>query len=106
VGLNAGTLDRELWLQQPSGEDGSYENVEADPSWGAVRFAVGNELLRFTTPLATGAFVVTIRYRDDIRGSWRLVMADESPERTLQVTTFGDPDGRKVELQVFCVEVL
>lgn len=108
MSLNAGDLVTPFRLQQPVGEAGLYEDVDEadDPTWGAIRFAVGHELLRFTTPLATGAFVVTIRYRDDLRASWRLVEEDTSPERTLQVTAFGDPDGEKEQLQVFCVEVL
>lgn len=106
MGLNVGTLDRELWLQRPVGDAGLYENVDTEPTWGSIRFANGNELLRFATPIATGAYVVTLRYREDLRASWRLVEADTSPDRILQITTFGDPDGRKEQLQVFCVEVL
>lgn len=99
-GLSAGSLNREFTLQRPSGLDGDYATV--DTVWGSIRFANGAEVMRLGTQQATGAYVVTMYYRDDLQASWRLYEA--ATGRALQITSFGDPDGRMVEMRVFCVE--
>ena len=100
--MNAGDLDREFTLQQPSTttDDGTYEAV--DTVWGGIRLAGGNEVMRFVTPEATGRFVVTLRYRDDLRADMRLL--ETVTNRALQIDSYGDPDGRLEWLRVFCVE--
>lgn len=103
-GIDAGSLDREFRLQRPSGLGGD-EYLDVETIWGAIHAASGSELLRFGTLVATGASVVTIRYREDLRASWRLVESDTSPERALQITSFGDPDGSREQLQVFVTEL-
>lgn len=104
-GLNAGSLDRQFRLERPSGLDGeTYTTVESGV-WGSKRFADGREVLRASTPTATVTHVVTLRYRDDLRASWRIVEEDTSPDVTLQIVSFGDPDGRKDQLLVYVVEL-
>lgn len=105
MGLNAGTLDRSFRLERPSGLDGSVYAVVEQDVWGSQRFASGAEVLRGSTPAATVTHVLTIRFRDDLRAAWRLVDEDTSPETTLQIVSFGDPDGRKEQLTVFVVEL-
>jgi head-tail adaptor len=103
--VNAGSLDRPFRLDRPSGLEGdSYTTVETDV-WGSKRFASGAEVLRGSTPAATVTHVVTIYYREDLRADWRLVEEDTSPETTLQIVSFGDPDGRKYQLTVYVVEL-
>jgi SPP1 family predicted phage head-tail adaptor len=105
AGLNAGTLDRQFRLDQPSGLDGSsYETVD-DSVWGAKRFASGSEVLRASTPTSQVTHVVTLRYREDLRAAWCLVEEDTSPETVSQIVSFGDPDGRREQLKVFVVEL-
>lgn len=100
--MNAGDLDREFTLQRPSTADdsGTYEDI--DTVWGGIRLAGGNEVIRFLTPEATGRFVVTLRYRDDLRADMRLL--ETATQRALQIDSYGDPDGRFEWLRVFCVE--
>lgn len=104
AGVSAGSLDRELLLQSPTGADGLYADEEG--CWGSLRGAFGNELLRFTTPLATAAFVVTLHYRTDLRSDWRIAVVDEDTPRYLQIASFHDPDGSRQQLNVYCVEVV
>lgn len=100
-GVSSGTLNRLFMIQRPSGLDPANP-ADVGTVWGSLRFANGNEVLRFETPQATGAYVVTMRYRDDLEASWQLYEHDSG--RTLQIVGFGDPDGRRNELRVFCVE--
>lgn len=103
--FNVGALDRQFTLQRPSGLDADdYEDVETD-LWGHKRFASGQEALRGATPAAQATHVVTIRYREDLRANWRLVESDTSPAGVLQISVFGDPEGNREMLQVFCVEL-
>lgn len=103
VAINAGDLNHEYVLQKPSAglDPSSYDDI--DTIWGAQMSARGNELLRFETPHATGSYVVTIRYREDLQASWRLF--EPSTGRSLQISSFGDPDGNAEQLQIYCVEV-
>lgn len=101
MALNAGDLNRRFSLQRPDGLN-SDDYAELDTVWGSRRFASGNELLRFATPTATGAWVITIRYRADFDASYRLF--DLETEQSFQITSFGDPDGRREQLRIFAVE--
>lgn len=105
MSLNAGELDRQFTIQRPSGLEEDYADVETGV-WGSKRFATGNEVLRGSTPAAQVTHVIKMRYRDDLRASWRLVEEDTSPAVALQIVTFGDPDGRREELKVFVVELI
>jgi SPP1 family predicted phage head-tail adaptor len=44
---------------------------------------------------------VTIRYRDDVTATQRIVWGD----RTLQIGSMQDPDGRRRALELLCAEV-
>lgn len=100
--VDIGAMTREFILQRPSGIDGEgYDDVET--IWGAMRYASGSELLRFGTPVATSAYVVTIWFRDDLEASWRLAdPASGSPMEAWQISSFGDPDGKREQLNVYC----
>lgn len=99
--MDIGSLRRRLTLQRPEGlaADGY---VPVATVWGSARFASGNELLRFGTPQAEGAWVITIRYRADVEASWRVL--EGATGRSFQISNFGDPDGRRAELRLYCVE--
>lgn len=99
--INAGDLDAELTLQRPNGEDGSWADVET--IWAQVRMASTNESLRFGQALSSTVYVVTIYFRDDIQGSWRLVNQNTSPQVSWQIRGYGDPDGAGEQLRVYCV---
>ena len=88
-------------LEQPTGLPGSvYRYVDSVP--GSIRSAGGNEVLKFGGPSAEGQFVVEIRHRADVRSEWRLV---DSQGRTLQVSTYADPDGSRRFLRLYCQEL-
>lgn len=63
----------------------------------------GNETLRFATPAATGQYRITVRHRTDVKADWRVI--DEEDGRTFQVSGYGDPNGRRHWLQLFCTVV-
>jgi SPP1 family predicted phage head-tail adaptor len=85
-------------LQEPSGLSGSgYADVVTVP--GSKRLAGGNEVLKFGGQLAAGQYVVTIRFRDDVRADWRLV---DDQEREYQIASYGDADGRRAYLTIYC----
>lgn len=101
MALNAGDLNRRFSLQRPNGL-AATDYADVDTVWGSKRLAGGNEMMRFSTPAATGAWVITIRYRDDLDASMRLV--DLSTEQSFQISNFGDPDGRNEQLRIYAVE--
>ena len=100
-GPDAGSLDHEFRLDKPTGLDPA-DYTDMGTEWGSIRLAGGNELLRFGTPAATGAWVITIYYRDDLDASWRVV--DLDTDRSFQISNFGDPDGSGESLRLYCVE--
>lgn len=101
--IDAGDLRAELTLQRPNGEDGSYADVET--VWANIRLASGSETLRFGAALSVQAYVVTIYFRTDVQASWLLTNQTVSPNRSLQIASFGDPDGEQNVLQLLCLEV-
>ena len=89
-------------LQQPTGVPGdSYTTVVAGVP-GSIRSAGGGESVKFGGTSAVGQDVVTIRYRSDVRAEWRLT----SGGRTWQIANYGDPDGRRRWLRIYCQELL
>lgn len=101
--IDAGDMRAELTLQKPNGEDGSYADVET--IWANVTAASGSESLRFGANVSTSIYAVTIYFREDLQASWRLTNQNVSPERSLQILTFSDPDGERDCLRLLCVEV-
>jgi SPP1 family predicted phage head-tail adaptor len=101
--MNAGELDREVVLQRPSGV-GANEFLDVATVWASLRLAGGwAEMARFGVPTATGSFRIGVHYRDDVRADWRVTELETG--RTFQIVSYGDPDGRKVELALFCTEL-
>jgi hypothetical protein len=106
--VTVGQRRHRLLLQRPAGlaADG-YDPVGIERC--AKRFASGNELLRFGTPSSQGAWVITMRYRSDLLkldpptlASWRLV--DLDTEESFQISSFGDAEGTRRLLTLYCVE--
>lgn len=100
--MHIGQLNRRLELQQPSGTAGDgYATVTT--VWGEVRSAGGSEVLKFGGPSASGQAVITIRFRSDVRSEWRV--REPLTGRAFQIANYGDPDGSRRWLQVFCQEL-
>lgn len=101
--IETGDLRAELTLQRPNGEDGSYADVET--VWANIQAASGGEALRFGQTVSQAIYAVTIYFREDLQAAWRLTNQNVSPERSLQILTFADPDGERDFLRLICVEV-
>jgi len=100
--MNAGDLNHEFTLQSPTCNADTPWSDE-DTIWGAIRFTTGNETSREGVQTAVGQFIVTIRYRTDLKADWSLY--EPNTGRRLQIVSFGDPDGSQEELRVLCAEV-
>lgn len=88
-------------LEQPTGlPGGNYVYVDSVPA--SIRAAGGSEVLKFGGPSAEGQFVIEIRHRTDVKSEWRLV---DSQGRTFQVATYGDMDGSRRFLRLYCQEL-
>ena len=99
--MRAGQLRYRLTLQQPSTTEASgfadVATVAAD-----LRFQPApSEPMQAGGPAAIASHQARIRFRSDVRASWRAVVDG----RTFQVTGYGDPDGRQRELLLLCAEV-
>lgn len=102
--MNIGDLDKRLDLEAPIGFGGAEYAPFASGVPANVRMAGGNELLRYGAQAAVAATVITIRHRTDLRADMRIRIPSE--DRNFQVTTFGDPDGKRHWMQIDCTELL
>ena len=100
--MTVGALRYVLDLQSPSGTSGQGYTTEASTR-GEIRGAGGSELLRYGGTSSQGQFVITVRYRDDVKADWRIREQDSG--RTFQITSYSDPDGRRQWTQFFCTEI-
>lgn len=98
--MRAGQLRYRVTLQQPDAtEQSGFADV--DTVWAEMQFAPAtNEAIAAGGVTAIGTQRVRIRYRADVRASWRLTMDD----RVFQINGYGDPDGRRRELLLVCAE--
>lgn len=99
--MRAGQLRYRVTLQEPDAAAATGYSVVATVAAemqfrpaGAVPITAGG-------PSAQAAHQVRLRYRSDIRADWRLTVDG----RTFQIVGYGDPDGRKRELLLVCLEV-
>ena len=90
-------------LQEPNGvaADGFIEKARVPASIEMVAGG-GSEVLHFGVGTATGYFKVTMRYRSDLKANWRIVHTDG---RVFQISSYGDPDGKRQSTQVYVTEL-
>lgn len=102
--LEVGDLRADLDLQVPEGTSGEgYATIAAGVP-AQVRSAGGNELLRFGAQVSVNAMVITMRYRTDVRASWRIFWPAEG--RWFQITSYGDEMGDRRWLTIYASELL
>ena len=81
---------------------GVYTEVVTVP--GSLQFVGGApESLQSGAPLAIAQWRGRIRFRADIRAEWRIVDAETG--RMFQISGYGDPDGRRGELELVLTEI-
>lgn len=97
-----GAMNWRVELQPPVGLNAEGYTTKTTV-WGEIRGASGSESLQFGGTSSVGQYVVTIRYRDDIRAEWRL---KDQTGRRFQVNSYTDPEGRREWLQIYCQELL
>ena len=101
--MHSGQLIHRLELLKPdatTNPDG-FIWVATVPALIELAGSGGAEVLRFGAPTATGQYRIVIRYRQDVSASWRGKRGDQ----VFQISSYGDPDGRRTWLHLFCVEV-
>lgn len=88
-------------LQEPdSSETSGYRDVAQ--VWADMQFKpAGGVSIVAGGPQAQASHQVRMRFRSDVRADWRLTVDG----RSFQIVGHGDPDGRRRELVVVCVEV-
>ena len=106
--MRAGTLRERITIQSDSGNVVN-DYGETMPSWtdvatvwANVRAASGRERIAFGQETATLAYVIEIRYRDDIAPDDRVIWGD----RALNIESVRDPDGRTRRIVLECSEVV
>jgi SPP1 family predicted phage head-tail adaptor len=101
--MQAGPLARHRFTWQRPDATAASGYADVATVHGALRTATGSESIRFGAPTSVVNHVIEIRYRSDIRASWRAT--DVSSGRVFQVVNYGDPDDRRRRLLVFCAEI-
>lgn len=97
--MNFGAMLDDVILQSPTGLTANgYADVATVPAQIEMVSGGGSEALRFGSPTATGYFTVTMRHRTDLRADWRIVHAADG--RVFQISSYGDPDGKRQALKV------
>jgi len=94
-------------LQRPTGTGGEdYDDV--DTFWGEVQLTkAGSEGTSEGT--SSGAMIayapwrIRTYYRTDVRAEQRIF--EQETGRVFQIASYGDPDGLRAELHIFCSEV-
>lgn len=99
MSVRAGARRFRVSLQAPSGTSGYVAQAE---EWASIRPAGGSEVLHFGGTSAAGRYVIEMPYRSDVRAEWQIV---DGQGRTFQIANYGDPDGSRRWLQVFCQEL-
>lgn len=102
--MRAGRLTGRFVLQRPSGTSGSgYTDVATGVPGELLFLGGGSESLQVGAQVSTAQYQITIRYRTDVKAEWRLMERDT--DRLFQVSHFGDPNGRRIELLLLCLEI-
>jgi SPP1 family predicted phage head-tail adaptor len=105
--MRAGTLRQRITIQQMTpGNDGQGGTTRTPSTLvsslpAAVEPLSGQEAMQVGAQTSELRTKVTIRYRDDVTATQRIVWGD----RTLQIGSIQDPDGRRRSLELFCAEV-
>jgi len=100
----AGPLDRRITLQSPSvlerGAAGDAPVVYTTVAtvWASRRDLRGREVLAAGTTVAEGETTLVIRYRSDVRPSWRVVMDG----RNYDIQSIAEL-GRRDGLELHCI---
>lgn len=105
--MRSGRLRHLVTLEEPATGRATDGGMVAgwsvvDTVWAEVSDLSGREFLTAQEHHAEVSTRVVLRYRDDVRPSWRVV----SGTRTLQVVAVVDPDGRSTRLELMCREVV
>lgn len=103
--MDIGRLTEWVTLEMPTGpEADGYKSMGRVPVSVEMADSGGTEALRFGSPTAIGYFRITMRYREDIKASWRIVHDDG---RVFQISSYGQPpkEPRRSALQVFVTEI-
>lgn len=99
--MAAGSRRYLVTLQQPD-LTGSGGYADVAQVWADMQFQpAGGVPITAGGPSAQAAHRVRIRFRSDVRSDWRLTVDG----RTFQIVGYGDPDGRRRELMLVCLEV-
>lgn len=102
MALNVGSLNRRLTLRSRDSTTGDFNDV--DTVWGSLAFIGGTqESLRSGAPMAIGQSKIVIRFREDLKAEWQVF--DVETSRVFQISGYGDPDGKKSELQLIVTEI-
>jgi head-tail adaptor len=101
--MDIASLNQWITLQEPTGLNAEgYNDKGRVPANITMVDSGGSEVLRFGIGAATGYFKVTMRYRSDLKANWRIVHTDG---RVFQISSYGDPDGKRQATQVYVTEL-
>lgn len=103
--MNAGPLRDRITIQsftESQSSSGAAVLTWSDvvTVWAEVRAATGYERFRTGTEIAQISHMIRIRYRAGVTPKNRILVDD----RIFDITSVGDPDGRRIELMIWCTE--
>lgn len=109
--ITAGELRHRMTIQAPvETRSAAGDSVPAWTTiatvWASVRAISGREFWAGSQVYAEASMEVRIRYRADVRSSWRLAWDERTGTRYLDILGVLDPDGRRADLVLPCREVV
>lgn len=99
---DVGAMKRRAILQRPTGSSG-YEPVETVPGARQLLSAATIETMQSGAPTAQTQWRWMLRYRADLKSEWRIEDADD--HRVFQIHGFGEQEGVRDRIFVFCTEL-
>lgn len=104
--MRAGLLRHRVDLVQdvdtPDGAGGSTSLPQTLATvWAQIQGLQGRELAEWQQVTASADYSITIRYRADVLPQMRVLDGD----RSFEIRSVIDPDGRRRELRLFCQQI-
>lgn len=97
-----GAMQRRAIIQQPTGTSG-FTTVEEVSGALDLLAAATVETMQSGSQTSQTHWRWMFHFRSDLKAEWRIQDAEDG--RVFQIHGFGDPDGRKARLLVFCTEI-
>jgi len=104
MAINAGDQRHRVTLMANNGGTDKYGQLQGPNAvatiWASVKAMTGSQVFKAQQFGSKATHIVKIRYRDGVQSSWLVKFNN----RLFEIQYIQDPDERKFELELYCVE--